>query len=183
MATIDILTVLNIDNFPDNNATPDQPEGQGNYLYSNDQHVRLVSNSDRAENNGHWNLAIHVEEGDVIRWLDTPITQGEGQKDMLIYNFHMSRENDEKWRRYFTPLRGGEFHSTRFYIDRGLLTNNLHFQYNTSPNNFLFSKVRQRPDQEVTLQYYLEVVKLELVDGVITPKGYYGIDPEIHILP
>ncbi len=183
MATIDILTVFNGNNFPDNNNGYSNPDGQNSYKYAKNEYVRMVSDSPQATNNGQWDLEVQVKPGDVIRWLDTPITQGESQTDMLVYNFHT---NQTEWDKYLEPLEASNFHTTRFYIDTGFQTNDPKFQYVAGPNNFLTATLKAGvsiPAGGVTLTYFLQVVKLTLVNGVITRKGTYGIDPKITIKP
>lgn len=181
MATIDILTVLNPDNFADNTVDWANPEGSNTTQYSSNNYLRMISFNDNVTNNGQWNIGVSVKNGDVIRWLDTPIDQSEGQLDMILYGLKIS--NPTEWAKYFSPLTADTFHSTRFYIDSGFGTNSPQFQYVAGPNNYLTATVTSAPAQAVTLNYYLKVVKLKLVNGVITPVGAYGIDPTITIQP
>ena len=181
MATIDILTVLNPSKFVNNTPNWDHPEGSNTTQYSSNDYLRMLSFGDNVTNNGQWNIGVSVRRGDTLRWMDTPIDQSEGQQDMILYGLKIS--NPSKWRQYFTGLSAKTFHSTRFYIDSGLGTDSPQFQYVAGPNNYLEATVKAAPSDRVTLNYYLKVVKIKLVNGVITPIGTYGIDPTITILP
>lgn len=179
MATIDILTIFDANAFEDNTVNWANPDGSHSLKYSSDHYLRMVSFSDNVTNNGHWNVGVTVKEGDTIRWMETPSNQSEGQTDLIIYGLRIP--NQTEWNRYFEPLSANTFHSTRFYIDNGFGTDSPQFQYVAGPNNYLTTQVTRAPSRDVTLNYYLKVVKLKLENGVITPKGTYGIDPTITI--
>ncbi len=188
MATIDILTVFDSKQFRDNvdqNFSPNNPEGSGGFKFADDKHLRMISDSDRVKvtPGKSWQLEVRVQEGDVLRWLDTSLTQGE-QEDMLVYNF--GRRDERKWNAHLTPLKTGSSHATRFFITSGFGTQDLTYQYSTEPNNILTATVKSGlslPPDGVSLNYDLNVVKLGVEDQEPQPKGYYAIDPTIRIMP
>jgi len=181
MSTIDILTVFNSGNFPSNTPNFTTPAGSNSLTYSNNNYVRMLSFSDQVSNNGAWDLHITANAGDEIRWLDTTEAQGDDGTDMIIYDFKVS--DTTTWNKYLSALESFEIHSPRFYISSGFQTANPKFQYNTSPNNLLKTSVIAAPTTaDVTLSYYLKVVKLKIgANGSPEVVGAYGIDPKITI--
>ncbi|MEN8219349.1 MAG: AidA/PixA family protein [Pseudomonadota bacterium] len=143
--------------------------------FAKDDYVRMLSFSDKViGNNGHWNIKIKVNQGDVIRWLDTTNTQGENHADMVIYDL----KTPSNWNDYLDVLESKEFHSDRYFISNDNI-DEPKFQCISGPNNYLITRVHTVPNQSLELQYFLKVALIKNHQVI----GTYGIDPSIKIEP
>jgi hypothetical protein len=185
MRTINILTVLRADGFPNNEGTFNNPYGGWKYWPKDvfmivDELDRLVGGqaTDR--------LSIKVAPGDVINWLDTPISQGLRKKDgqdvdMIVYGM----KKGYNWNNALEPLEGKTKMMSHAYITTNFdSSKEPTFQCLTYPNNLCTAQVRRDVNEKIEVTYHLKVAKLDLSDpDNIKVLGWYEIDPTIIIDP
>jgi hypothetical protein len=185
MKEINILTVLNTDDFKDNNRTYDNPEGRGRHWNGS---VYMITDADKVlkGTNATEGLTIYVKPGDTINWFDTPINQGMRYKkhtttdtELLIYDMRKS----VNWEKALDGLTPGHVSTTSTYVSKPEDKKPV-FKSTMGTNGVFTTKVKHGLKDKITIIYHLMVVKLDTSD-VDDPKpiGYYTIDPTIIIDP
>ncbi|MCG9597292.1 inclusion body family protein [Vibrio sp. Isolate25] len=188
MAVYNILTVFKADGFENApHSSFNDPTGGGRHWRDE---VFMITNAGSGLTGGNAtsNLHITVKPGDVINWLDTPISQGLRNKgsspdiDIVVYGMYIPHQ--ASWDRGLTELKGKTQNSSHVYITSNFDTNEEpDFQAVTFPNNICTTTVKN-VSERVDVTYYLKVAKLDLSDSDnIKVLGWYQIDPKITILP
>ncbi|WP_421919557.1 hypothetical protein [Marinifilum sp.] len=183
MSEYNILTVLKASKFP-NEGTFQNPYGGWRYWHNE---VFMIADAPDGLIGKQATdlLELRVRPGDVINWLDTPISQGLRKKDgtdidMLVYGMRKG----SNWDQALEPLKGETKNMSHAYINSNFdCDQEPTFQCLTYPNNLCSCKVKE-VSQQVEIRYYLKMAKLDLTDpDNVKVLGWYEIDPKIIVEP
>lgn len=184
MATIDILITANSASalFTSNDGTVTTPVQLGhNDPWENDvQFTTQHANVESGQGTGQ--LAVKVQEGDVIRWWDTTLDPDNGY-DMVMVNF----TSWTNWTDYLTTPVANTETVARAKIQSGYGTDKIAYDMAAYADNYVETTVKSGvtiPSTGVSIGFDLTLAKVDVKTvGSTNAVGYYSMDPSIHIYP
>jgi len=192
MAVHYILTVFDIDGFETGKGTFLAPYGGSkswkNFVYM----LGSEENEMVHEGQGTDMLVLKVKSGDIIKWLDTSLnqnvqTESDKRYDMVVYGM---AEGDD-WGKGLGPIENNKPFETHAYVKEYFKeTKVIHepapvFAVDTPTiTNMSTAHVRPGLKEEVTINYFLYVAKVDVSDpNNPTVVSWFKIDPKVEIKP